>query len=86
MNTTRKPTRGPLGLLLVLWLGCSAAQAQLTAIVAVEPTARKAAHSILRTAAETGLSRAAGQSVALTTSDDMACLLYTSDAADDMQW
>ncbi len=81
MKTTRKPTRGPLGLLLVLWLGCSAAQAQLTAIVAVEPTARKAAHSILRTAAESGLSKAAGQSVALTTSDDMADVMRATRSA-----
>ena len=33
------------------------AQAQLTAIVAVEPTAKKAAHTIVRSALETGLHR-----------------------------
>ena len=81
MNITRKSTRGPLGLLLGLWLCCSAAQAQLTAIVAVEPTARKAAHSILRTSAESGLSKAAGQPVALTTSDDLADVMRATRSA-----
>lgn len=81
MNIARKSTRGPLGLLLGLWLCCSAAQAQLTAIVAVEPTARKAAHSILRTSAESGLSKAAGQPVALTTSDDLADVMRATRSA-----
>ncbi len=41
MNTNRKPTGGKWGVLLFLWLSSSAVQAQLTAIVAVEPTARR---------------------------------------------
>lgn len=49
MNIIRKRSWRPLGLLLLWGLGCSTALAQLTAIVVVEPTARKAAHSILRT-------------------------------------
>lgn len=73
MNTHTPPMGLPLAMLFC-WLGLASgtAQAQLTAMVAVEPTARKAAHSILRTAAESGLSKAAGQTVALTTSDDLA--------------
>lgn len=68
-NTFRHPA------VLTLLLTClvtGPAAAQLTALVAVEPTARKAAHSILRSSAEAGLSKAAGQPVALTTSDDLA--------------
>ena len=81
MNTIRKRSWRPLGLLLLLGLGCSTALAQLTAIVVVEPTARKAAHSILRTSAESGLSKAAGQPVALTTSDDLAEVMRATRSA-----
>ena len=52
MNIIKKRSWRPMGLLLLWGLGCSNALAQLTAIVVVEPTARKAAHSILRTSAE----------------------------------
>ena len=55
-----------------LLLAAHLAQAQVTAIVAVEPTARKAAHSILRSAMESGLSKAAAQNAVVTTSDDLA--------------
>ena len=81
MNTIRKRSWRPLGLLLLWGLGCSTALAQLTAIVVVEPTARKAAHSILRTSAESGLSKAAGQPVALTTSDDLAEVMRATRSA-----
>ena len=81
MNTIRKRSWRPLGLLLLLGLGCSTALAQLTAIVVVEPTARKAAHSILRTSAESGLSKAAGQPVTLTTSDDLADVMRATRSA-----
>ena len=81
MNIIRKRSWRPLGLLLLLGLGCSTALAQLTAIVVVEPTARKAAHSILRTSAESGLSKAVGQPVALTTSDDLADVLRATRSA-----
>ncbi len=73
MKAAKNNTSGrPAALLLGLCLIAGPAAAQLTAMVAVEPTARKAAHSILRTAAESGLSKATGQPVALTTSEDLA--------------
>ncbi len=87
MNTYKNPqpprTRHHIRLAALLcWgLGCSAALAQLTAIVAVEPTARKAAHSILRTAAELGLAKASGQPVALATSDDLADVMRATRSA-----
>lgn len=85
MNTHQKSrprrTSARLAMLLCWSLGCSAALAQLTAIVAVEPTARKAAHSILRTAAESGLAKASGQSVALATSDDLADVMRATRSA-----
>lgn len=74
----------PIGLqIAAVLLACAASgvQAQLTAIVAVEPTARKAAHSILRTAAESGLSKAAGQTVALSTSEDLADVMRATRSA-----
>ena len=81
MNIIKKRFWRPMGLLLLLGLGCSTALAQLTAIVVVEPTARKAAHSILRTSAESGLSKAVGQPVALTTSDDLADVMRATRSA-----
>ena len=81
MNIIKKRSWRPIGLLLLWGLGCSTALAQLTAIVVVEPTARKAAHSILRTSAESGLSKAAGQPVALTTSDDLADVMRATRSA-----
>ena len=62
--------------LLPLW-----AHAQLTALVAVEPTAKKAANTILRSAAEGGLSKAAGQPVTLTTSEDLADVMRATRSA-----
>lgn len=59
----------------------TAAQAQLTAIVAVEPTEKKAAHSILRGALEAGLSKAAGQPVTVTTSEDLADVMRATRSA-----
>ena len=81
MNIIKKRSWRPIGLLLLWGLGCSNALAQLTAIVVVEPTARKAAHSILRTSAESGLSKAAGQPVTLTTSDDLADVMRATRSA-----
>ncbi|RQO81112.1 rhodanese-like domain-containing protein [Acidovorax sp. FJL06] len=85
MNTYKKTTVSRAGIRLAVLLGwglaCGSALAQLTAMVAVEPTARKAAHSILRTAAESGLSKAAGQTVALTTSDDLADVMRATRSA-----
>jgi rhodanese-related sulfurtransferase/ABC-type phosphate/phosphonate transport system substrate-binding protein len=57
------------------------AQAQLTAMVAVEPTARKAAHSILRSAFESGLSKAAGQPATVATSEDLADVMRATRSA-----
>ncbi|WP_298214808.1 rhodanese-like domain-containing protein [Acidovorax sp.] len=84
MNTTLSKKSSPHSLVVLFcWLCMApgAAQAELTAIVAVEPTARKAAHSILRTAAEAGLSKAAGQTVALSTSDDLADVMRATRSA-----
>lgn len=76
---------GALGALLG-WAATTAqaqtqTQTQLTAIVAVEPTARKAAHTILRSAAESGLAKAAGQPVTLTTSEDLADVMRATRSA-----
>lgn len=72
-------------LVAVLGLQAAAAPAQsptpLTAIVAVEPTARKAAHTILRSAAESGLAKAAGQPATLTTSEDLADVMRATRSA-----
>ena len=51
---------------------CSWSAAEITAIVAVEPTAKKAAHTILRSAMEASLGKAAGQTASVTVSDDLA--------------
>ena len=57
------------------------AQAQLTALVAAEPTAKKAAHTILRSAAESGLAKAAGQAVTVSTSEDLADVMRATRSA-----
>jgi rhodanese-related sulfurtransferase/ABC-type phosphate/phosphonate transport system substrate-binding protein len=62
-------------------LASAAAQAQLTAIVAVEPTEKKAGNSILRSALESGLSKAAGQTVTVTTSEDLADVMRATRSA-----
>ncbi|PJI95873.1 rhodanese-related sulfurtransferase [Acidovorax sp. 69] len=81
MNTCTRSLGRMLWVLLGGCMACGTVLAQLTAMVAVEPTARKAAHSILRTTAETGLSKASGQTVALTTSDDMADVMRATRSA-----
>ena len=58
-----------------------AAYAQLTAVVAVEPTAKKAANSIMRAAAEAGLSKAAGEPVALSANEDLAEVMRATRSA-----
>ena len=82
-TTILHPPRAVRTVALVLALGalCGAAWAQVTVMVAVEPTARKAAHSILRSSAEAGLSKAAGQNVTLTTSDDLADVMRATRSA-----
>lgn len=81
MTSGKTALRHRLAALFLLWLAGTAAHAQLTAIVAVEPTARKAANTILRAAAESGMTRAAGQPVVLTTSDDLADVMRATRSA-----
>ena len=82
MNAHAQSKVSPWALLLCgLCMVSGAAQAQLTAIVAVEPTARKAANTILRAAVESGLSKAAGQTVVLSISDDLADVMRSTRSA-----
>ena len=48
------------------------AHASLSALVAIEPTERKAGNTIVRSALESGLAQASGQVVSVSTSDDLA--------------
>lgn len=60
----------------LLWCcSFSAAHAQLTAIVAVEPTSRAESHAVSRSAIEGGLAQVTGQVVAVSTSDDLAAVM-----------
>jgi rhodanese-related sulfurtransferase/ABC-type phosphate/phosphonate transport system substrate-binding protein len=68
-------------LALVSLLASPWAQAQLTAIVAVEPTAKKAAHTIIRSSLESGLTQAAGQPLKLSTSEDLADVMRATRSA-----
>jgi rhodanese-related sulfurtransferase/ABC-type phosphate/phosphonate transport system substrate-binding protein len=68
-------------LALVSLLASPWAQAQLTAIVAVEPTAKKAAHTIIRSALEAGLAQAAGQPLTVSTSEDLADVMRATRSA-----
>lgn len=67
---------------LALLLGSALAHAQLAALVAVEPTAKKAAHSILRSALQDGLTQAAAQPVEVTSSDDLANAMRATRSGD----
>ena len=69
--------------LAALGLGCFCAwsQAEITAIVAVEPTAKKAAHTILRNQMEASLGKAAGQSASVTVSEDLADVMRATRSA-----
>jgi rhodanese-related sulfurtransferase/ABC-type phosphate/phosphonate transport system substrate-binding protein len=80
---TRQKNRPLRQLALAFLAGAalSSAHAQLTALVAVEPTARKAANTILRSAAESGLAKAAGQPVGLSTSEDLAEVMRATRSA-----
>ncbi len=66
---------------LALGLLTSAAQAQLTVVVAVEPTARTASNTISRSALESGLAQVTGQSVTVSTSDDLANVMRATRSA-----
>lgn len=68
-------------LALLCLLASPWARAQLTAIVAVEPTAKKAAHTIVRSALQSGLSQAAGQPLTLSTSEDLADVMRATRSA-----
>jgi len=76
----RSNTRLLLLSLLAL-LASSLARAELTAIVAVEPTARKAAHTILRSAVESGLSKATAQTTSVAISEDLADVMRATRSA-----
>ena len=60
---------------------CAASLADITAIVAVEPTAKKAAHTILRSQMEAGLGKAAGQTASVTVSEDLADVMRATRSA-----
>ena len=66
---------------LALLLAAHGAHAQLTVIVAVEPTARKAAHTILRSAMESGLSKATSLTASVSTSEDLADVMRATRSA-----
>ena len=66
---------------LALVLAAQLAHAQLTVIVAVEPTARKAAHTILRSAMESGLSKASSLTATVSTSEDLADVMRATRSA-----
>lgn len=66
--------------LLGLWI-CGGAQAALNAVVAVEPTAKKASYSINYSALDAALSRASGQAVSTTASEDLADVMRATRSA-----
>lgn len=68
-------------LALLCLLASPLARAQLTALVAVEPTAKKAAHTIVRSALQSGLAQAAGQPLTLSTSEDLADVMRATRSA-----
>ena len=68
-------------LALLCLLASPWARAQLTAIVAVEPTAKKAAHTIVRSALQSGLAQAVGQPLTLSTSEDLADVMRATRSA-----
>lgn len=59
-------------IVLALSMTVMTAQAQLSAVVAVEPTSRTAAHTITRSAVESALAQATGQTVAVSIDEDLA--------------
>ena len=69
MNKKIFPRVIALGMLV---LASSHALAELTAMVAVEPTSKKEGLMLSRTALETRLAKAAGQAVSVSTSEDLA--------------
>ena len=60
-----------LALLLALLGSAGSACAQLTAVVAIEPTSRKDGLMVSRTAIESSMGKALGQSVAVSSTDDL---------------
>ena len=66
---------------LGLVCACATSLADITAIVAVEPTAKKAAHTILRSQMEAGLGKAAGQTASVTVSEDLADVMRATRSA-----
>ena len=66
---------------LGLVCACATSLADITAIVAVEPTAKKAAHTILRSQMEAGLGKAAGQPASVSVSEDLADVMRATRSA-----
>lgn len=65
-------------LLPLLWAACAVAHADLSVMVAVEPTSKKDGFLLLRSAVEKGLGQATGQPVALTTSEDLTDVMRST--------
>jgi rhodanese-related sulfurtransferase/ABC-type phosphate/phosphonate transport system substrate-binding protein len=82
--TTSRQTKRTIRYLVAAVLACAAmsgSHAQLSALVAVEPTAKKAANTILRSAVEAGLSKAAAQVVTVSSSEDLADVMRATRSA-----
>ena len=72
--------RSPLSGLAWL-LAATCAHAGLTAVVAIEPTERQAANTIVRSALESALAQASGQAVSVSTSDNLAEVMASTRSA-----
>jgi rhodanese-related sulfurtransferase/ABC-type amino acid transport substrate-binding protein len=76
MNSKKK-----LALLLALLGSAGSACAQLTAVVAIEPTSRKDGLMVSRTALESSMGKALGQSVAVSSTDDLTDVMRATRSA-----
>ena len=65
-------------LLPLLWALCAVAHAELSVMVAVEPTSKKEGFLLLRANVEKGLGHATGQAVTLTTSEDLTDVMRST--------
>ena len=61
-----------IGALLLLLAAACAAQAELSAVVALEPTSKKDGLMLSRQGLQNGLGKALGQRVSVTTTEDLA--------------
>lgn len=62
----------------LLWALCAVAHAELSVMVAVEPTSKKDGFLLLRASVEKGLGQATGQAVTLTTSEDLTDVMRST--------